>query len=85
MSQDRGASTRNSDAAPCANPVHISAEIDAALHRSRDGPSTICVSAEGGVVTLTGTVRTEDQRALAAHTAARSPGTTDVQNHLQVD
>lgn len=42
---------------PCANPAHISAEIDAALRHSRDEPGTITVTAKGGQVTLSGTVR----------------------------
>lgn len=69
---------------PCANPANISAEIDAALHRSRDEPSTISVSAEGGRVALSGTVQTPNQRALAGETAAESPGVRTVDNGLVV-
>lgn len=67
-----------------ANPAHISAEIDAALHHTRGGSSSIEVTAVGGLVTLNGTVLNADQRDLAGDTAARSAGTTDVANNLLV-
>jgi osmotically-inducible protein OsmY len=69
---------------PCANPTHISIEIDAALHRSRDERSTISIMAEGGRVILSGTVRTPEERKLAGETASQSPGALLVQNDLVV-
>lgn len=69
---------------PCANPAHISAEIDAALHRSRDAPATITVTAEGGHVVLSGTVQTAAERDLAGETALESPGAHVVDNELVV-
>lgn len=78
------AETQLSLSALCANPAHISAEIDAAFHHSRGGSSSIEVTAEGGLVTLSGTVLNPDQRVLAGDTAARSAGTTRVANNLLV-
>jgi osmotically-inducible protein OsmY len=69
---------------PCASPAHISAEIDAALHHSRDEPSTITVTAEGDHVTLSGTVQTPAERDLAGETAEESPGARVVDNELVV-
>lgn len=62
----------------------VSAEIDAALHRSRFDPSTMSVTTEGGTVTLSGTVATLADSYVACQTAWRAPGTTAVQNDLLV-
>jgi osmotically-inducible protein OsmY len=62
----------------------IRAEIDAALHRSRFDPSTITVTAEGGVVTLSGTVPTMSDRYVACQTAWNSKATSAVHNDLAV-
>ena len=69
---------------PYANPSLIIAEIDAALHRSRDEPGTIALTAVGGRVTLTGTVKTTAERNLAGATASDSLGTSSVENELAV-
>jgi osmotically-inducible protein OsmY len=62
----------------------VTAEIDAALHRSRFDPRTITVSAEGGKVTLSGTVPSLADRYVAGQTAWKSRGATAVANELVV-
>ncbi|MEG8040358.1 BON domain-containing protein [Sphingomonas sp. LR60] len=63
---------------------NIRAEIDAALHRSRFDPDTITVTAEGGTVTLSGTVPTMSDRYVACQTAWNSKATSAVHNDLVV-
>jgi osmotically-inducible protein OsmY len=63
----------------------ISDDITHALHRSWFfDPKTIDVSAEGGKVRLTGTVKSPHDRQLAAATAWAAPGATDVENDIVV-
>lgn len=63
----------------------ISDDIAHALHRSWFfDPDTIKVRADGGKVTLTGTVRTPHDRRAAAATAWTEPGVTEVENDLIV-
>ena len=62
----------------------VTAEIDAALHRSRFDPRTITVTADGGKVTLSGTVPTLSDRYIACQTAWKSSGATGVENNLIV-
>ena len=69
---------------PHINTVNIGHDIGTALHRSWFDPSTIRVSAEGGKVTLQGTVHTPSDKWKAATTAWGAPGTTDVENDLVV-
>ena len=47
-------------------------------------PENITVVVEGGRVTLTGTVRSERERRMAASAAWAHEGVTDVQNDLTV-
>ncbi len=69
-----------------AHPIEqdVTAEIDAALHRSRFDPRTITVTAEGGRVTLNGTVPTLADRHVACQTAWKARGATEVENNLVV-
>jgi len=65
--------------------ANISDDIAHALHRSWFfDPDTIKVRADGGKVTLTGTVRTPHDRRAAAATAWTEPGVTEVENDLIV-
>jgi osmotically-inducible protein OsmY len=47
-------------------------------------PHTISVAISGGTVTLTGTVRSQRERKMAAAAAWAEPGVTDVINELVV-
>ncbi|MGJ4859714.1 BON domain-containing protein [Labrys sp. La1] len=70
---------------PQVNVSNISDDITHALDRSWFfDPQTIQVSAEGGQVKLTGTVKSQHERQIAAATAWRAPGVTDVSNDLVV-
>lgn len=63
----------------------ISDDIRHALHRSWLFDSkTIDVSATGGHIRLTGTVRSPHERRVAAATAWAAPGATVVENHLRI-
>ncbi|NKC33614.1 BON domain-containing protein [Falsiroseomonas selenitidurans] len=63
----------------------ISDEITHALHRSwLFDAKTINVSASGGHIRLTGTVRSPHERQVAATTAWAAPGATAVENELRV-
>jgi osmotically-inducible protein OsmY len=63
----------------------ISDDISHALHRSWLFDSkTINVSATGGHIRLTGTVRSPHERQVAATTAWAAPGATAVENDLLV-
>lgn len=62
----------------------VTAEIDAALHRSRFYTRTITVAADCGKITLSGTVPTLAHRYVACQTAWRSRGATEVENKLVV-
>ncbi|MCJ2136936.1 BON domain-containing protein [Methylobacterium sp. J-026] len=64
--------------------VNIGADITKALHRSWYDPKTIAVSAEGGVVHLSGTVDTWYDRQMAGWTAWGAPGATTVENDIRV-
>lgn len=63
----------------------LSDDIVHALHRSWFfDPKTITVTADGGKVRLTGTVKSMHERQVAAATAWSAPGVTDVDNQLSV-
>ncbi len=66
------------------NLADISHDIGKALHRSWFDPTTIEVTADGGKVTLKGTVHTPADKRTAASTAWGSPGITEVENDLLV-
>jgi osmotically-inducible protein OsmY len=70
---------------PKVDATFISDDIQHALNRSWFfDPLTIEVSANDGVVTLTGTVQTPHERQLAASAAWAAPGVSDVINNLTV-
>lgn len=63
----------------------ISDDIRHALHRSwLFDSTTINVSASGGQIRLTGTVRSPHERRVAAATAWAAPGATAVENELRI-
>jgi osmotically-inducible protein OsmY len=63
----------------------IGDDIIHALHRSWFfDPNTVTVTAEGGKVRLSGTVRTPSERRVAAATAWSEPGVAEVVNDLVV-
>ena len=64
--------------------VSIGADITRALHRGWYDPKTITVSAEGGVVHLSGTVESWYDRQMAGWTAWGAPGATMVENDIRV-
>jgi osmotically-inducible protein OsmY len=70
---------------PRVNASNISDDIMHALHRSWFfDPKTINVSAEGGKVRLSGTVRSWHERQVAGSTAWAAPGVTDVVNDIVI-
>lgn len=70
---------------PRVNVANVAADIERALHRSRFGPKTIHVRAEGGKVILSGTVHSWADKQTAGATAWAAPGAIDVQNNLTVE
>lgn len=66
------------------NTANIGHDIGVALHRAWFDPDTISVTANGGKVKLTGTVRSPNDRWTAGSTAWGAPGTTEVENDLIV-
>ena len=69
---------------PHLNTADLRHDIDVALHRSWFDRETINVIADGGKVTLTGTVHTPSDRWTAGTTAWAARGTTEVDNDLVV-
>jgi osmotically-inducible protein OsmY len=69
---------------PRVNVSNLSNDITQALHRSWFDPKTIKVSAEGGKVHLTGTVRSWHDRDEAESTSWAAPGASDVKNDIVV-
>ena len=69
---------------PRPNASNIRDNIMVALDRSWFDPATINVTAQGGKVTLTGTVDSWYERDEAGSTAWAAPGTTSVQNDITV-
>jgi len=70
---------------PRANKDGISDAITHALHRSWFfDAAPIRVSVDGGVVRLTGTVRSPHERQLAAAAAWNAPGVTEVENDIEI-
>ena len=64
---------------------HITDDIDHVLgHSWFFDPQTITVVAQGGKVTLTGTVRSDRERRMAAAAAWSHEGVSDVENQLRV-
>ena len=63
----------------------LSDDITHALHRSWFfDPDNVQVRADGGRVTLTGTVQSFHERQVAAEAAWSASGTTAVENHIEV-
>ena len=70
---------------PRINVSNLSDDITHALHRSVFfDPKEVTVSAQGGKVTLTGTVHSWHDRQVAASTAWAAPGATAVENHISI-
>jgi len=70
---------------PLISTSNVSDDIMHALHRSWFfDPKTVNVTAEGGHIRLTGTVRSWHDRQVAAETAWAAPGATAVENDLAV-
>lgn len=64
---------------------HITDDIEHRLgHSWFFDPQTIVVTIEGAQVTLSGTVRSDRERRMAAAAAWAHEGVTDVENHLEV-
>jgi osmotically-inducible protein OsmY len=64
---------------------HITDDIDHVLgHSWFFDPQTITVVVDGAKVTLTGTVRSDRERRMAASAAWAHEGVTDVENELSV-
>ena len=70
---------------PTVNANNVAESIVKALHRSwYYDANTIKVNADGGAITLTGTVTTWNARDLAGTTAWSAPGASSVKNDIQV-
>ncbi|MEO6012366.1 MAG: BON domain-containing protein [Devosia sp.] len=69
---------------PRVNIETVGSDISHALHRSWYDPKTITVRADGGKVTLSGTVTSWHDREEAETTAWAAPGATSVENNLAV-
>ena len=69
---------------PRVNVSTISGDITHALHRAWYAAKTITVRADGGKVTLSGTVTSWHDREEAEATAWTAPGATSVENNLAV-
>jgi osmotically-inducible protein OsmY len=70
---------------PSAQPTAIKNAIEKALKRDAEiDAENIDVSADGGKVTLAGTVSSFNEREEAETTAWRAPGVTSVENKLAV-
>lgn len=66
------------------NTSNLDQDITRALHRTSLNPSNVTVTAEGGKVKLTGSVRSWSERMLAGKTAWAAPGATAVENNLAI-
>ena len=70
---------------PRVDTAFLTDDILHALHRSWFfDPTTVQVQADGGRIVLSGTVRSESERRIAAETAWGAPGATAVENNITV-
>jgi len=76
--------TNNIALKPHVNAADLTAQIQKALHRSWFNSKNVSVTADGGKITLNGTVHSSNDRYLAATTAWAAPGATAVMNEIVV-
>lgn len=71
---------------PKVNATNLKSKIERAFERNAEVDARrITVDADGGIVTLSGQVRSWAEKEDAAKAASRAPGVTEVRNRIQVD